>query len=68
MIFNKQGATIRIFKFYFQGKEIGTVKQYADLGFTFKPSGKKVPRNKKYRYLSFRNFYVSLKEKLLTYS
>ena len=28
MIFNKQGATISKFKFYFQGKEIETVKQY----------------------------------------
>ena len=28
MIFNKQGATISEFKFYFQGKEIEIVKQY----------------------------------------
>ena len=27
MIFNKQGATIRKFKFYFQGQEIEIVKQ-----------------------------------------
>ena len=41
MIFNKQGATIRKFKFYFQGQEIEIVKQYTCLGFTFIPSGKK---------------------------
>ena len=41
MIFNKQGATIRKFKFYFQGQEIEIVKQYTYLGFTFIPSGKK---------------------------
>ena len=41
MIFNKQGATIRKFKFYFQGQEIEIVKQYTYLGFTFMPSGKK---------------------------
>ena len=40
-IFNEQGATIRKFKFYFQGQEIEIVKQYANLGFTFIPSGKK---------------------------
>ena len=40
-IFNKQGATIRKFKFYFQGQEIEIVKHYANLGFTFMPSGKK---------------------------
>ena len=40
MVFNKQGATIRKFKFYFQRKEIEIVKQYAYLGFTFIPSGK----------------------------
>ena len=45
MIFNKQGATIRKFKFYFQGQEIEIVKQYTYLGFTFIPSGKKTPRN-----------------------
>ena len=39
MIFNKQGATIRKFQFYFQ--EIEIVKQYTYLGFTFIPSGKK---------------------------
>ena len=39
MIFNKNGATIRIFKFYFQGQEIDIVKQYTYLGFTFIPSG-----------------------------
>ena len=39
MIFNKKGATIRIFKFYFQGQEIDIVKQYTYLGFTFIPSG-----------------------------
>ena len=41
MIFNKQGATITKFKFYFQGQEIEIVKQYTYLGFTFIPSGKK---------------------------
>ena len=40
MIFNKQGAPIRKFKFYFQGQEIEIVKQYTYLGFTFIPSGK----------------------------
>ena len=40
MIFNKQGATIRKFKFYFQGQEIEIVKQYIYLGFTFIPSRK----------------------------
>ena len=39
MIFNKQGATIRKFQFYFQ--EIEIVKQYTYLGFEFIPSGKK---------------------------
>ena len=38
--FNKQGATIRKFKFYFQGQEIEIVKQYTYPGFTFIPSGK----------------------------
>ena len=41
MIFNKQGATIRKFKFYFQGQEIEIVKQYTYLVFKFIPSGKK---------------------------
>ena len=40
MVFNKQGATIRKFKFYFQRKEIEIVKQYTYLGFTYIPSGK----------------------------
>ena len=40
MIFNKQGATIRKFKFYFQGQEIEVVKQYTYLVFTFIPSEK----------------------------
>ena len=40
MIFNKQRATIRKFKFYFQGQEIEVVKQYTHLGITFIPSGK----------------------------
>ena len=35
MIFNKQGATIRKFKFYFQGQEVEKVKQYPYLGFRF---------------------------------
>ena len=41
MIFIKQGATIRKFKFYFQGQEIEIVRQYTYLGFTLIPSGKK---------------------------
>ena len=41
MIFNKQGATIRKFQFYFQGQEIEIVKQYAYLGSTFIPSRNK---------------------------
>ena len=45
MIFNKQGATIKKFKFYFQGQEIKILKQYTYLGFTFIPSRKKTPRN-----------------------
>ena len=40
MIFNKQGATLRKFKFYFQGQEIEIAKQYTYLGFKFIPSGK----------------------------
>ena len=44
MIFNKQGATIRKFKFYFQGQEIEIVKQYTYVGFSFIPSGKKHQR------------------------
>ena len=40
MIFNKQGGTIRKFKFYFQGQEIEIAKQYTYLGFKFIPSGK----------------------------
>ena len=31
MIFNKQGATTRKFKFYVKGQEIQIVKQYASL-------------------------------------
>ena len=46
MIFNKQGATIRKFKFYFQGQEIEIVKQYTYLGFTFIPSGKNTKKLK----------------------
>ena len=45
MIFNKQRATIKKFKFYFQGQEIEILKQYTYLGFTFIPSRKKTPRN-----------------------
>ena len=41
MIFNKQGATIRKSKFYFQRQEIEIVKQCTYLEFTFLPSGKK---------------------------
>ena len=39
MVFNKQGATMRKFKFYSQRKEIEIVKQYTYLGFKFMPSG-----------------------------
>ena len=46
MIFNKQGATIRKFKFKFQVQEIEIVKQYKYLGFTIIPSGKKHQRIK----------------------
>ena len=41
IIFNKQGANIKKFKFYYRDKEIEIVKQYTYLGFTFTPSGKK---------------------------
>ena len=44
IIFNKQGATTRKSKFYFQWQEIEIVKQYTYLGFTFIPSGKKHQR------------------------
>ena len=44
MIFNKQEATIRKFKFYFQGQEMELVKQYTYVGFSFIPSGKKHQR------------------------
>ena len=40
MIFNKPGATIKKYKFFFKSKEIESVKQYTYLGFTFVPSGK----------------------------
>jgi len=40
MIFNKGGATIRKFKFYFQNSTIESVSQYTYLGFVFIPSGK----------------------------
>ena len=42
MIFNKKGATIRKFEFYFQVQEMEVVKQYTYLGFTFIPSGKNI--------------------------
>ena len=42
MIFNKKGATIRKFEFYFQGQEMEVVKQYTYLGFTFISSGKNI--------------------------
>ena len=45
MIFNKQGAPIRRFRFYFQGQEFQIVKRYTYLEFTFIASGKKAPRN-----------------------
>ena len=41
IIFNKQGANIKKFKFYYRDKEIEITKQYTYLGFTFTPSGKK---------------------------
>ena len=41
IIFNKQGANIKKFKFYYRDKEIEIAKQYTYLGFTFTPSGKK---------------------------
>ena len=41
IIFNKQGNTIKKFKFYYRGKEIEIASQYTYLGFTFVPSGKK---------------------------
>ena len=44
MIFNKQGATIRKLKFYFQGQEMEIVKQYTYKGFTSIPSRKKRQR------------------------
>ena len=40
MVFNKQGATLRKFKFYFQRKQIKIVKQYTYLGLTLIPSRK----------------------------
>ena len=40
MVFNKQEATLRKFKFYFQRKQIKIVKQYTYLGLTFIPSRK----------------------------
>ena len=41
IIFNKQGNTIKKFKFYYKGKEIESASKYTYLGFTFVPSGKK---------------------------
>ena len=41
VIFSKQGATIRKFKFCFHGQEIEIVKQYTCIGFIFILSGKK---------------------------
>ena len=41
IIFNKQGANIKKFKFYCRDKEIEIAKQYTYLGFIFTPSGKK---------------------------
>ena len=40
MVFDKQGATMRKFKFYSQREEIEIVKQFTYLRFTFMPSGK----------------------------
>ena len=41
IIFNKHGANIKKFKFYYRDKENGIANQYTYLGFTFAPSGKK---------------------------
>ena len=41
IVFNKQGANMKKFKFYYDGREIETARQYTYLGFTFIPSGKK---------------------------
>ena len=41
MIFNKQGAVMKKFKFYFSNQDVEVTKQYTYLGFTFVPSGKK---------------------------
>ena len=41
IIFNKQGANIKKFKFFYRGREIETAKRYTYLGFIFTPSGKK---------------------------
>ena len=41
IIFNKHGANIKKFKFYYRDKEIEIAKQYTYLGFTFIPSEKK---------------------------
>ena len=59
MIFNKQGATIRKFKFYFQGQEVEKVKQYPYLGFTFIASWNK-HQGFKSRGLCFKDTYLSL--------
>ena len=40
MIFNKTGATIKKYKFYFMNEEIESVNRYTYLGFTFSTSGK----------------------------
>ena len=45
MIFNKQGATIRKFKFYCQGQETEIVKQYTYRGFTLIPSVNKAKKS-----------------------
>ena len=36
ILFNKQGANRKKFKFYYRDKEIEIAKQYIYLGFTFK--------------------------------
>ena len=72
MIFNKQGATTKKLKFYFQGQEREIVKQYTHIGFTFIPSGRKhkeienLITKAKSRGLYISDFYISLKEKLST--
>ena len=41
-IFNKQGANMKKFKYYYRDKEIDVAKQYTYLGFTFTLGKKQV--------------------------